>query len=238
MPYRAPRTLLNSRIHAPRRFATQHYPIDRLRAVGAETDASLNDVFLALCGGALRRYLIEQDALPSASLTANVPVSVRAGSAAGVGNAITFLYATLGTDIDDPVRRIAAIRESTRLGKERLPKVGQLAMDAYTAVLMAPFLGQAFLGVGGRGNPASNVVVSNVPGPAEPRYLDGSRLEEIYPVSLLFNGQALNITAVSYDGQFNIGFTGCRDSVPHLQRIAVYCGEELDRLEQSLAGAA
>jgi diacylglycerol O-acyltransferase len=80
------------------------------------------------------------------------------------------------------------------------------------------------------------VVISNVPGPAETRYLDGSRLEEIYPVSLLFNGQALNITAVSYDGQFNIGFTGCRDSIPSLQRIAVHAGEELDALEAALEG--
>ncbi len=60
-------------------------------------------------------------------------------------------------------------------------------------------------------------------------------MEEIYPVSLLFNGQALNITAVSYDGEFNIGYTGCRDSIPHLQRIAVYSGEELDALESALA---
>ena len=78
------------------------------------------------------------------------------------------------------------------------------------------------------------MVISNVPGPAETRYLDGSRLDEIYPVSLLFNGQALNITAVSYDGEFNIGFTGCRDSIPSLQRIAVHAGEELDALEAAL----
>jgi WS/DGAT/MGAT family acyltransferase len=235
VPFRAPKTIFNGRIHTPRRFATQHYPIDRLRAIATATGGSLNDVYLTLCGGALRRYLIEVDALPVEPLIANVPVSVRDGDGAGVGNAITFLYSTLGTDIADPVQRLHAIQESTRLGKDRLPHVGGLAMDAYTAVLMGPFLSQAILGVGGRGRPASNVVISNVPGPAETRYLDGSRLEEIYPVSLLFNGQALNITAVSYDGQFNIGFTGCRDSIPSLQHIAVHTGEELDALEQALA---
>jgi WS/DGAT/MGAT family acyltransferase len=234
VPFRAPKTTFNGRIHTPRRFATQHYPIDRLRAVASATGGSLNDVFLTICGGALRRYLIEADALPLEPLIANVPVSVRAGDGAGVGNAITFLYSTLGTDIADPVQRLHAVQESTRLGKERLPQVDGLAMDAYTAVLMGPFLSQAILGFGGRGRPASNVVISNVPGPAEPRYLDGSRLEELYPVSLLFNGQALNITAVSYDGQFNIGFTGCRDSIPSLQHIAVYTGEELDALESAV----
>jgi WS/DGAT/MGAT family acyltransferase len=236
VPFRTPKTLFNGRIHTPRRFATQHYPIDRLRDAATATGGSLNDVYLTICGGALRRYLIEMDALPVEPLIANVPVSVRAGEGAGVGNAITFLYSTLGTDVADPVDRIRAIQESTRLGKQRLPEVGGLAMDAYTAVLMAPFLGQAILGFGGHGRPASNVVISNVPGPAEPRYLDGSPLEEIDPVSLLFNGQALNITAVSYAGQFNIGFTGDRDSIPSLQKIAVYAGEELDALEAALDG--
>ncbi|MCW2752830.1 MAG: wax ester/triacylglycerol synthase family O-acyltransferase [Marmoricola sp.] len=234
VPFRAPQTLFNGRIHTPRRFATQHYSIDRMRAVASATGGSLNDVFLAICGGSLRRYLSEARALPDEPLIANVPVSVRPGDAPGVGNAITFLYSSLGTDVADPVSRIRAIQDSTRLGKARLPDVEGLAMDAYTAVLMGPFLSQAILGFGGRGRPASNVVISNVPGPYEPRYIDGSRLLEIYPVSLLFNGQALNITAVSYDGEFNIGFTGCRDSVPSLQRIAVNAGEELELLEAEL----
>lgn len=235
VPFRAPKTVFNGRIHTPRRFATQHYPVDRMRAVASATGGSLNDVFLAVCGGAMRRYLTELGTLPAESLIANVPVSVReAGDGAGVGNAITFLYSSLGTDVAAPVERIRAIQASTKLGKQRLPQVGSLAMDAYTAILMGPFLSQAILGFGGRGRPASNVVISNVPGPAEPRYLDGSRLEEIYPVSLLFNGQALNITAVSYDGEFNIGFTGCRDSIPSLQKIAVNAGEELLALEASL----
>ena len=235
VPFRAPKTVFNGRIHTPRRFATQHYSVDRLRSVASATGGSLNDVFLAVCGGAMRRYLTENGTLPAESLIANVPVSVReAGDGASVGNAISFLYSSLGTDVAAPVERIRAIQASTKLGKQRLPQVGTLAMDAYTAVLMAPFMGQAILGFGGRGRPASNVVISNVPGPAEARYLDGARLEEIYPVSLLFNGQALNITAVSYDGQFNIGFTGCRDSIPSLQRIAVNAGEELLALEAAL----
>jgi diacylglycerol O-acyltransferase / wax synthase len=234
VPFRAPKTIFNGRIHTPRRFATQHYPIERMKAVAKAAEGSLNDVFLAVCGGAMRRYLLEHDALPAEDLTANVPVSVRQGDGAKLGNAITFLYSRLGTDIHDPVERIRTIRASTRLGKERLPEVGGAAMDAYTAALMGPFLGQAILGFGGRGRPASNLVISNVPGPAEPRYLDGSHMEEIYPVSLLFNGQALNITAVSYAGEFTIGYTGCRDSIPSLQRIAVYSGEELAALEEGL----
>ncbi|RYE76010.1 MAG: wax ester/triacylglycerol synthase family O-acyltransferase, partial [Myxococcales bacterium] len=107
VPFRAPKTVFNGRIHTPRRFATQHYPIDRLRAVATATGGSLNDVFLALCGGAMRRYLTELGDLPAEPLIANVPVSVReAGDGAAVGNAITFLYSSLGTDVAAPVERI------------------------------------------------------------------------------------------------------------------------------------
>jgi diacylglycerol O-acyltransferase len=234
VPFRAPRSVLNSRINAPRRFATQAYHIDRMRTVAKAAGGSLNDVFLAICGAALRRYLQELDALPASSLTANVPVSVRPEGGAGVGNAITFLYARLGTDIEDPLERIAAIRESTQLAKERLPHAGGTVMDTYTSVLMGPFLAPAVLGVGGFGPPDANLVISNVPGLREQRYYDGSSLEAYYPMSLLFHGQALNITAVSNSRTFCIGYTGCRDTLPHLQRVAVYSREALEELEEAL----
>lgn len=235
VPFRAPKSLLNQRIHAPRRFATQNYDIERMRAVAKAAGGSMNDVFLAICGGALRRYLSELGALPEHTLTANVPVSVRPEGGANVGNAITFLYAALGTDVEDPVERVQAVRASTQQAKRRLPEAGGPMMDAYTAVLMGPFLVPAVLGVGGRGPTDANLVISNVPGLREPRYFNGSRLEAYFPLSLLFHGQALNITGVSNDKMFCIGYTGCRDTLPHLQRIAVYSGEALEELEAAVA---
>lgn len=238
VPYRAPKSVLNGRINAPRRFATQQYDLARLRAVAKAADASINDVFLALCGAALRRYLDELGELPSASLTANVPVSVRPeadpGTGPKVGTALTFLFAKLGTDIEDPATRLRAVRDSTRLGKARVPHASGSAMDAYTVMMMLPILSEAILGVGGIGPPAANVVISNVPGFTEQRYFDGSSVEEYYPLSLLFHGQALNITAVSNTASFCIGYTGSRDQVPHLQRVAVYSGEALEELESAL----
>ncbi|MEO7941905.1 MAG: wax ester/triacylglycerol synthase family O-acyltransferase [Marmoricola sp.] len=234
VPFRAPRSVLNTRIQAPRRFATQTYEIDRMKAVAKAADGSLNDVFLAICGGALRRYLNDLDALPGHTLTANVPVSVRPEGSVSVGNAITFLYTELGTDIADPVERIRAIRASTQLAKGRLPHAGGTMMDIYTSALMGPFLAPAVLGVGGYGPPDANLVLSNVPGLREPRYFNGSKLEAYYPLSLLFHGQGLNITGVSNADMFCVGYTGCRDTLPHLQRIAVYSGEALEELESAL----
>ncbi len=233
VPWRAPRSVLNGRIGKPRRFATQTYDMERVKQVAKAAEGSLNDVFLAICGGALRRYLLELDKLPSSSLTTIVPVSVRQ-EGVGVGNAITFLYAKLGTDVVDPLERVRVVRESTQKGKQRLPTAAGATMDAYTALLMTPFLGQAMLGIGGVGVQAANVVISNVPGMKEQRYFDGSRVEEYYPLSLLFHGQALNITCVSNAQSLCIGFTGSRDAVPSLQKIAVYAGEALEELEQVL----
>lgn len=234
VPYRAPRTMLNRRITADRRFATQRYRLDRLRALAAAAEASLNDVYLSVCGGALRRYLVERGALPSTSLTGIVPVAVPQPDASRVGTAITFAYAALGTDIADPVRRLRAVTESTRLAKARVPPAQDLAMDTFTTALMLPFLGEAVLGVGGFARPAFNAIVSNVPGFTEERFLDGSLLEEYYPISLLFQGQGLNITAVSNATAFCIGFTGCPDVVPELERLADHAGAALGELEATL----
>ena len=101
-------------------------------------------------------------------------------------------------------------------------------------VYMAPFILQLLTGLGGKGRPMFNVTISNVPGPGQRLYFNGARMEQMYPVSLLSHGQSLNITAVSYDGQFNVGFTGCRDTLPSMQRLAVYMGEALQELETVL----
>ena len=163
-----------------------------------------------------------------------MPVSVRQ-EGVGVGNAITFLYAKLGTDVADPLERMRVVHDSTQKGKSRLPQAGGATMDAYTAAAHDPVpRARPMLGIGGVGLQAANVVISNVPGLQEERYFDGSRVEEYYPLSLLFHGQALNITCVSNARSLCIGFTGARDAVPSLQKIAVYCGEALEELEQAL----
>ncbi len=233
IPFEAPLSILNGRIHGQRRFATQRLALDRLRAVAAAGGGTLNDVVLALCGGALKRFLGELGELPAQPLTAGVPVSVRPKDDDGAGNAITFIIATLGTDIDDPAERLAAIAASTRRAKAHLLSLPRQAMTQYTIVLMAPYMLSLVTGVGGRTRPMFNVTISNVPGPDRPLYFRGARLQAAYPVSLVTHGQALNITCQSYDGHLAFGFTGCRDTLPHMQRLATYTGEALDELERA-----
>lgn len=236
VPFDTPISIINGRIHSQRRFATQRYELARLKALAEAAGATLNDVVLALCGGALRRFLVEIGELPEKPLTAGIPVSVRPKDDEGTGNAITFIISTLGTDIDDPVERLEAITASTRRAKAHVQSLPKRAMTQYTMLLMAPYMLSLVSGVGGRTRPMFNITISNVPGPDKPLYYRGARLEAAYPVSLVTHGQALNITCQSYAGYLAFGFTGCRDTLPHMQRIATYTGKALEELEVLLLG--
>lgn len=231
LPFVTPKSLLNRPVSGQRRFATQHYALDRVKAVAKGVGVTLNDVFLGISAAALRRYLGEIQALPERPLTAGLPVSVRPQGDDSSANAISFIIANLNTHIADPLARLHAIHESTRVAKEVLQKLPKTGINNYTLLFMTPFILQLLTGLGGRTRPLFNLTISNVPGPDRTMYYNGARLEQMYPVSLLSHGQALNITSVSYAGQFNIGFTGCRDTLPSMQNIAVYSGEALEELE-------
>lgn len=233
-PFAGPKSILNGRVTAQRRFATQQYPLARLKSIAKAADATLNDVVLEISAAALRHFLQEMDLLPRNPLTAGLPVSVRAKHDAEVGTAISFILANLATDRVDPLRRLRAIQASTQSAKAHLQSLPKAALPSYTTAFMGPFIGGLVLGLGGVGRPLFNVAISNVPGPAKPMYLGGARLEAMYPVSVLTHGQALNITCFSYADSLNFGFTGCRDTLPHMQRLAVYTGEALDELEAAL----
>jgi WS/DGAT/MGAT family acyltransferase len=233
-PLQAPRSLLNRRISRNRRFATQQYPMARLRAVARAAGGTLNDAALAVCAAALRRLLGELGELPGEPLTAMLPVNVRPKDDPGGGNAVGAILASLATDIDDPVERIHEIIASTQRAKAQLQGLSRNAIIQYGAMLMAALMLQQVPGAAGRVRPAFNLVVSNVPGPERPLYFRGARLDALFPLSIPFHGYGLNVTINSYAGTLNFGFTGCRDTVPRLQRLAVYSADALDELERAL----
>jgi WS/DGAT/MGAT family acyltransferase len=234
----APRSLLNGRVREKRRFATQQFELPRLRRLAEAADCTLNDVVLALCGGALRSFLQERDALPERSLTAGIPVSVRPKDDEGTGNAISFIVATLGTDIADARQRLQAIKASVRHAKAHVQALPRAAIMQYTMLLMAPTLVTLLTGIGGRTPPMFNITISNVPGPEKPLYFRGAELLAIYPASIVTHGQALNITCESYAGAMNFGFTACHTSVPGMQKMAVQTAEALAELEAVFLPAA
>ena len=235
LPFAAPSSVLNGRITAPRRYATQLYSLAELRGLARGAGGTVNDIVLTICGTALRRYLIEIDALPKKSLTAGIPVSVRTADSNDedeLGNAITFIISTLATNEPDIRKRFETIAASTRAAKTSLEKLSASAITQYTIALMSPYILSLVSGMAGRTRPVFNVTVSNLPGPRKPLYINGAQMEAFYPTSLVTHGQALNITVHGYADTLGFGFIGCRDSLPSLQHIAVYAGEALDELRQ------
>ena len=234
-PYAGPRSLLNGRISERRVIATAPVPLQRIKQLARRSEASSNDVVLAICAGALRRLLSGLEALPKQSLTAAVPYSIRTRRDESVGTALSFFLARLGTEIADPRERLAAIRASTLRAKEHLGGLPREALVQYTLALMTPFVAEQLAGAGGRFRPVFNVVVSNVPGPGAPLYLEGARLEALYPLSVLFHGQALNVTCLRYLDSLHFGFTGCPDTLPRLRQLPAYTRAALQELERAFA---
>jgi len=233
----APRTMFNTDITGSRRFAAQDWPLERLKAVGKSTGTTLNDVVLAMCSGAIRAYLLDHDALPDTPLVAMVPVGLnpkRSGSGSGDGgNAVGAVMCQLGTDLDDPAARLSSIHQSMDSGKEALGSMTALQIQAMSALGMTPSLVTPLLKMQGIVRPPFNLIISNVPGPKKTMYLNGARLMGSYPLSIPINGMALNITCNSYADQMDFGLTGCRRSVPHLQRLLTHLDEELTALEKA-----
>ncbi len=233
----APRTILNQPITAARRFAAQDWPLERLRAIGRATGTTLNDVVLAMCSGAMRTYLLELDALPDTTLISMVPIGLKAkesqvASSSG-GNAVGAVMVKLGTDLPDPADRLQAVHESMVSGKRALAEMTPVQILAMSALGQAPAILGPMLKMSGLVKPPYNLIISNVPGPRTKQYFNGMRLEGTYPLSIPIDGMALNITCNSYADQMAFGLTGCRRTVPHLQRLLIHLDTELSALERA-----
>ena len=235
LPFEAPKTMLNVPIGGARRCAAQSWPIKRVVAVKEATGVTLNDVVLAMCAGALRAYLIEQNALPDRPLIAMVPVSLRSeNDTSSGGNMVGTILCSLATDVEDPAERLDTIHASARGNKEvfsQLPRLQQFALSAFN---MAPLTLALVPPLAAAAQPPFNIVISNVPGAREPLYWKGARLDGNYPMSIALDGQALNITLSNNADNLDFGLVGCRRSVPHLQRLLGHLEDALTALEDAV----
>jgi diacylglycerol O-acyltransferase len=233
--FAAPKSMLNVPISGSRRFAAQSWPLDRIHRIRRAAGCTVNDVVLAACSGALRTYLDSFDALPETSLIAMVPVALRVRDRhRESGNAIGAVMCTLGTHLADPADRLDTVRHSMKEGKQALEGLSPLQIVALTGLGMSPLMLQSIPGYTELLRPPFNLIISNVPGPRTPLYLNGARLTGLYPLSIPYHGQALNITCTSYAEEISFGLTGCRRTVPHLQRMLGYLEDELTALERSV----
>ncbi|ONI84508.1 diacylglycerol O-acyltransferase [Actinosynnema sp. ALI-1.44] len=236
LPFQAPRSIFNVQITGARRFAAQRWPVDRVKAIRRATGATLNDVVLAMCSGALRRYLLELGALPDRPLISMVPVSLRAKQkrSEASGNSVGAILVNLGTHLEDPAQRFTQIQQSAQIAKRSLAELSPLQILALSGLTMAPLAFAPLPGFVRMTPPPFNLIISNVPGSPKPLYWNGAKLDGMYPLSIPYDGQALNITITSYADQLQFGLTGCRRNVPHLQRLLGHLDDSLAELEKAV----
>jgi WS/DGAT/MGAT family acyltransferase len=242
-PESMPPTRFNSVVSAHRVFDTRRFTLDEFKAIRKlASGATVNDAVLAVCGGALRRYLSDKDELPEASLTAVAPFFIRGADAAtGDKPDMSWLHVHLGTHLADPVERLAFVRDQTAssdtvaraVGARELTDIGQHA-SAATLALTSKMLGRASLGIGRRA-PLANCSITNVPGPSVPLYLCGARMTYFSAIMPIADGMGLVFAVTSYDGRIVISPTSCRDLMPDPE---VFAQCVRDSFQEYLAASA
>ncbi|MBR1226067.1 MULTISPECIES: wax ester/triacylglycerol synthase family O-acyltransferase [unclassified Bradyrhizobium] len=238
----SPPTILNKAISSERSFAGTSISLSRAKAVAKASGGKLNDVVLALSSGVVRRYLLQQGALPTKSLTAAVPISLREEGNTEANNQVFGMICSIATNVEDPKGRLEAIIAQSTKSKEMshplralMPQVSNISM------LGAPIVVQILALLYSRSDlsnvlpPAANITVSNVPGPRQTLYAAGAELLHIFPVSISTHGLALNITVQSYRDQLDFGFIAGANIIPHVQVLCDMLPLEFEALEAAYA---
>jgi diacylglycerol O-acyltransferase / wax synthase len=238
-PIRAPRTPFNRPIGPHRRWAFCSLPLDDVKALKNASGTTVNDVVMALTAGALRRWLLDHDALPSSPLVAAVPVSIRTDEQKGKGgNRVSTMMASLPSHLEDPAERLQACHGAMKAAKDQhgaLPAdlLGDVTQFAMPAIAGQAARAAARLRVVERVNPF-NLIVSNVPGPPIDLYYAGCKILAYYPLSAIADGQGLNVTVMSLAGGLHFGLIADRELVPDVDRMTAYLEEELACLQEAV----
>ena len=220
-----PRTPLNVTITRERGFAAATVSLAEIKAMATTCEATVNDIVLDLCGGALRRYLARLGALPKKSLIASMPISLRVKGDTDFHTKATLSLVSLATTIANPIKRLQAVRSHATATKAVAKRAKSVIPTDFPSIGV-PWLVGTLASLYGRSGisdaipPLANVLISNVPGPTIPLYVGGLRMTGYWPLSIVEHGVGLNITLMSYAGKLCIGFTVARCAVPDVQLLA------------------
>lgn len=237
LPFTSPHSILNQELDSGRRVMTCDLPLASVKRIGRLMGGTVNDVLVAVCGGALRRYLKEQGALPTESLVAGMPVSLKSRGDEGIATRVSYLMSPFFTQEKSDLRRLKRVIAVTRHGKSELAQVSPAAAMDYYAVIMVPTILLTVTGNATRVKPACNAILSNVPGSREKLYLEGAELEALYPLSIVTDGMGLNITTVSYGSKLCIAAISCPNGQPGIENFGKLLRESYRDLKAAVDAA-
>ena len=236
LPFTAPRSILNGQLDSRRMITTCELSLGSVRKLARQAGGSINDVLLAVCGGALRRYLIDQQALPRSTLVAGMPVSLKAGEGES-GNKLSYIISPFFTNEPSDLRRLKRVIKVTREAKSEMTAMSTTAAEDFYALLMAPTVLLTVTGNATRVRPAINVIFSNVPGSKDKLYLEGAELESLYPMSIVTDGMGLNITVVSHAGKLCFALASCPSQLPGIEALGGMIKQSFRDLQQVMRAA-
>ncbi len=240
-PLTAPRTSFNGTITGHRSIGLADMSLDDIKEIKTATGTTVNDVVLAVSGGALRAYLEERGELPDSSLLATVPVSVRESSQRSTGaNKVSALFAKLGTDTADPLERLEDMAEDNRNARDHQKSISADALQDWAEFAAPRTFGLAVRAYAGlrlaeKHPVVHNLVISNVPGPPVPLYFMGAEITALYPLGPIMHGAGLNVTVMSNNGEMHVGVIACRESMPDVDSLVQHFPAELARLKEAVA---
>ena len=231
----APPTPWNKTITSHRRFAMRTASLPNIKRLKDATGGTVNDIVMAICAGGLREYLLAHDALPDRPLRAMVPASIRTGEEDDPWtNRVSAMVADLPTDCEDPLERVARCHAGM-LDAKRLLDLVPVDECRHDSIL-GPGAGHVRSPVGipapaGRpGRPAVQPGDLQRPGTPSAAVLAGAQLRHQFPVSIVTDGQGLNITVTSYMDRLDFGFIVDRELVPDVWDLADMHIAEIGRL--------
>ena len=236
-----PKTSFNVSLTSARTFAMTNLSMGTIQAIRSATGSTFNDVYLAVCAGALRSYLAGRGELPARPLVASVPVSTDSSTARLSGNRVDNIYVSIGTDVADPVSRLRAIHDGVVAAKAVRSLLGNDLLEQ-RADVVPPQLYRPTVRLWSRSHvanvlhPPLNVILSNVAGPREPIHIGPVALDALYSVGPILEGIGLNITAWSYVDSLAVSLIGCPTSVPDPWILVEHLHVALDELQQSVRG--
>lgn len=239
-PFTAPNTPLNGIIASRRKWNSAILSLDRILALKNIMGTTMNDVMLAICAGALRRYLLEKGKLPVKPLVAMVPISTRTKEEEGnVDNQISAMLVQLATNVENPLARLETIQENTIRGKTYQGAIGAKTLGKMAEAVPFGIANQAArlysrFHISELHNPVFNVTITNVPGPKIPLYINGHKMISIMGSAPIIDGMGLIITILSYDGQVTVSPVSDVKSMPDLDDFTRYIWESANELEAAI----
>ena len=222
-----PRTRFNGNVSPHRVFDGRSFSLDEIRAIKSRVEgATVNDVVVSVCGGALRRYLESKGELPEESLVAMAPVSARPDEMrTAAGNMVSTMSLPIRSDISDPLERLRAVHAASEQAKKLTHTLGASLVGELAHFLPSTttgFVANAFnrAGLAKRLPPMYNTIITNVPGPNIPLYSMGSRMVASFGLGPVIHGLGLFQPVIGYNGQITISAISCREMMPD---PAFYC---------------